>query len=173
MYGRVSPEATVETISFGTPTGSAAHRDAGDRRVARAADRRDPVQPPLGVQPPDDLGRAPGHRLDGHAAVAGLGERVRRRRRPRRPPPRRDTSGSTCGSKTPTSTSRHVDALLAQPLGEVRVLVALRVERAEQDDGRPSVTRFPACRPAQGSRPGLESLSFAFVQRRLATRTVD
>jgi hypothetical protein len=58
-YGRVSPEASVETISFGTPTGNG----------------EDPGEAPFGVQPAHYLGRATPHRVDGRATVAGLAQR--------------------------------------------------------------------------------------------------
>ena len=75
-YGRVSPDAIVETISFGTPTGSARIAcvaiavppeppSAGRRRARPSACRRSTTRP-----------RAARHRLDGGAAVAGLRELV-------------------------------------------------------------------------------------------------
>ena len=96
-YGRVSPEASVETISFGTPTGSA--------RIARVAIAEPPeppsariaVEPAFGVQPP-------------HHVSAAARPSPRRRRRElavlARATSPRGTSGSTDGSFTPTSTSR-------------------------------------------------------------------
>ena len=58
-YGLVSPDATVETISFGTPTGSRPHRVRGERRAARAAERADRVEPALGVEPAHTTSAAP------------------------------------------------------------------------------------------------------------------
>ena len=74
-YGRVSPEATVETISFGTPTGSARIACVAIDVPPEPPSASDPVEPPLGVQPAHDLGRAARHRVDGGAAVARGGER--------------------------------------------------------------------------------------------------
>ena len=148
-YGRVSPEATVETISFGTPTGSARIARGGDRRAARAAEREDPVEPPVRVEPRDDL----------------LGAARHRRRPPRRGRPRAASSATSAPPARATSSARdvgleadrlvdarvddqHVDAVLEQPVAQERVLDALRVERAEQDD-----RRHPSARSASGSTP--------------------
>ena len=74
-YGLVSPDATVETISLGTPIGSGAHRGRRDRRAARAAEAADRVQTSLRMQPERDRGRATRHRLHRGAAVTRGGKR--------------------------------------------------------------------------------------------------
>ena len=57
--------------------GELAHRVRDERRAAGAAEASDRVEPPLGVEALDDLGRAARHRLDRGAAVACRGERGR------------------------------------------------------------------------------------------------
>ena len=97
-YGRVSPEATVETMQLRHADGQGAHRPRGDRRAARAADGEHAVETPLAVQPREHRRRARAHR-----------RRRRRRGRPRaassawsapaaRATSSRATSGWTCGS---------------------------------------------------------------------------
>jgi hypothetical protein len=106
-----------------------------DRGVAGAADAEEAVEPPLPVQALHDLRRAAAHRLDCGAAVVGVAERGDVR------------SGSTSDLLLPDVgvdlrledagvDEQHVHALLAQPVAEVAVLRALRVQRAEEDDRR-------------------------------------
>src|SRR3954470_17586599 len=74
-YGRVSPDATVETMSFGTPTGSS--------RIAAAA-IEDPPEPPTAATP---LARPPAPRRGPRPRGAPP---PRRPRAPSRPPRARD-----------------------------------------------------------------------------------
>ena len=57
-YGRVSPEASVETISFGTPTGSARIARAAIDELPEPPTRGDAVEAALGVQPREHGRRA-------------------------------------------------------------------------------------------------------------------
>ena len=135
-YGLVSPEATVETISFGTPIGSCAHRVRDERRAARAAEPADRVEPALGVEALDDLRRAAGHRLDRRAAVARGGERGDVGAGSGRDLVARHVGRRERLADDPRVDEHDVDAVLADPVGEERVLLPLRVERSDEDDGR-------------------------------------
>ncbi len=139
-YGLVSPDATVETISFGTPTGSA--------RIAFVAIVVPPVPPSaadrvdsaFGVESPHDLRRAAGHRLDRRGPIASVGERLHVR--PRR---RGDLLAGDVGlgeglAQDARVDEQHVHAVLPDAVAQERVLVTLRVQRADQDDGRTSLT---------------------------------
>ena len=117
----MSPEAIVETISFGTPTGSA--------RIACVAIAV-PPEPPSARIPssrPSSCSRSTAssapirHRLHGRAPVAVLGAGQR-------------DVGLDERLLHARVDEQHVDAVLAQPVAQVRVLVALGVERAEEDD---------------------------------------
>ena len=104
-YGRVSPDATVETISFGTPTGSA--------RIARVA-IDEPPEPPSARMPSSfpsacscahDLLGARGHRGHRGAAIA-CGRELRDVGAAARATSSRAMSGSMpTGSWMPASTS--------------------------------------------------------------------
>src|SRR5438128_5079040 len=103
-YGRVSPEATVETISFGTPTGSC--------RIAWVT-IEEPPEPPS----PSTASRRPSPYscFTTSAAPAPIAVTAPPRSPaaascataapPARATSSRETSGSTCGSLTPASTS--------------------------------------------------------------------
>ena len=147
-YGRVSPDATVETISFGTPTGSA--------RIARVAIDEPPEPPsarmpssrPCGVQlagrPPRRLRPSPSTAAPRSPAAASSATSA--------PAARATSSRLDVGLDADRLVDagvddQHVDAVLEQPLAQERVLVALRVERAEEDDGR------HYARSASGSTP--------------------
>ena len=43
-YMPTSPDATVDTITFGTPTGQGAHRRRHERRTTRSAGADDPAE---------------------------------------------------------------------------------------------------------------------------------
>ena len=156
-YGLVSPEATVDTISFGTPIGSCAHRVGRERRAARAAEAADRVEPPLVVQPLDDLGRAARHRLDRGAAVAGGGERIH---------VRAGRGGDLLAGHVrlgerladDAGIDEHdVDACASHALAQKGVLLALRVERADENDGGHGLSSVrgvvTASRGSSGSTP--------------------
>ena len=107
-----------------------------ERRAARAAEPADRVEAPLGVESLDDLGRAARHRLDRRAAVAG-----RRQLGYVGAGGGRDLLAGHVGRRErladdPRVDEEHVDAVLTDPLGEEGVLLALRVERSDEDDGR-------------------------------------
>ena len=145
-YGRVSPEASVETISFGTPDRERAHRARRDRRAARAAEGEHALEPPLLVQPQHDGLGAGAHRLDRGAAVAAareLGHVGAGRARDLvavdvgRDPDRLVHAGVD---------HERLDALREQAVAEERVLGALRVERPEQRDGHSPTPSPPAAR---------------------------
>ena len=72
----VSPDAAVETISFGTPIGSLCIAWVAMRRPAGASECPDRVEPPLGVEPQHDLRCTAGHRLDGRAPVSSVRQRL-------------------------------------------------------------------------------------------------
>ena len=138
-YGRVSPEATVETMSFGTPTGRsriacAAIDELPEPPTAAAPSRRPSAcsrastaaapRPMASTAAP----RSAGADELGVVGAAGARDLLARRRR-----------ASTCGSpSTPASTRSDVDAGLAEAVAQEAVLDALRVQRADEDDGRPS-----------------------------------
>ena len=150
-YGLVSPEATVETISFGTPIGSSRIACVDERRAARAAEPADRVEPSLRVQALHDLGGAAGHRLDRRAAVAGRGERGDVRAG-RAATSSRVTSGvAERLADDPRVDEDHVDAVLADPVGEEGVLRSLRVERPDEDDRRHGISSGQCT--ASGSTP--------------------
>ncbi len=134
-YGLVSPEATVETISLGMPIGSCAHRVGRERRAAGAAEAADRVEPSLGMQALDDLGGAAGHRLHRRTAVAGgrEGGDVGAGRGSDLLP--RDVGRNERLADDACVDEHDVDAVLADPVGEIGVLPPLRVERADENDG--------------------------------------
>ena len=104
-YGRVSPDATVETISFGTPTGSA--------RIARVAIDEPPEPPsarmpssrPVGVQLLHDRLGARRHRGHRGAAVARRRERRDVGAAARATSSRAMSGSSPTGSWMPASTT--------------------------------------------------------------------
>ena len=116
-----------------------AHREhphglRGDRGVAGAADREDPVEPAVGVEPGHDVRRPAPHRVDGGAAVARV--------------PKRGHVGARRGCDLvlrhvgvgerleDARVDQHdVDVQLLQPRPQVLELLALRVERAQEDNG--------------------------------------
>ena len=135
-YGRVSPEATVETMSFGTPTGRS--------RIACAAIDELP-EPPTAAAP----SRRPSACSRASTAAA--------------PRPMASTAGAAIGGAHELGVvgaarardllaadvgldlrlaehagvdEHHVDARLAQAVAQEAVLDALRVQRADEDDGR-------------------------------------
>ena len=135
-YGLVSPDAAVETISFGTPTGS--------RCIACVASVVPPVppsapiasKPALGVEPQHDLRRSAGHRLDRRAPVARVGERLHVGAGRRcHLLPRHVRLGERLAEDAGVD-QQHVDPALADAVAEVRVLLALRVQRPDEQDGR-------------------------------------
>ena len=149
-----------------------AHRLRRDRRVARAADRGDAVQPALGVQPREHRGRAAPHRVDRRAAVAG----APRARRDRRPPARGDLLARHVGldlrlaehagsRRAATSTPASRD-----PVAQEAVLDALRVERADEDDGAPSARRSTPRK--RRWRSGSAASSAAVVSAKIRPATI-
>ena len=76
-YGRVSPEASVETISFGTPTGSTRIACAAIEELPDPPTERIPSSRPSSCRRPNDLRRTPPHRVDCRTPV--LRGRERRR----------------------------------------------------------------------------------------------
>ena len=105
-----------------------------ERRAARAAEPADRVEPSLGVEPLHDLGRAARHRLDRGPAIAGGGERSDVGAGCRGDLVPRDVGRRERLADDPRVDEHDVDAVLADPVGEERVLVALRVERSDEDD---------------------------------------
>ena len=133
-YALVSPAATVETISFGTPIGSALIALRGDGGAARPAECTDRVETTLGVQSSNDLRSAAAHRLDRSGAIASVGERLHvlpRRSRDLLP---RDVGHEPRHAEDARVDDHDLDARLGHAVAHVRVLVALRVERPEEDD---------------------------------------
>ena len=74
--GRVSPAAIVETISFGTPTGSARMASAAIEVLPEPPAASTPSQRPSAYRRRDDRGRAARHREHGLAAVARGAQRL-------------------------------------------------------------------------------------------------
>ena len=113
------------------------------------------------MQPGGDNRRAPAHRLDRGAAVARLAER-------------REIGSGRSGDLVlrdvgldqrleHAGVDEHdVHAVLAQAVAQVVVLLPLRVERAEQDDGRHGGDPTAA---APGRQAGLESMPSPEVRR--------
>ena len=155
-YRLVSPEAAVETISFGTPIGS--------RCIACVASAVPPVppsapiasKPALGMEPQHDLRRAAGHRLDRRAPVA----RVRERLDVRACRGRHLLAGHVGLGERLAEDARvdqqHIHPALADAVAEVGVLLALRVQRPDQEDRRAPLRRSPrqACHRKLGSAFG-------------------
>ena len=147
-YGRVSPDASVETMQLRHADGQRAHRTRRDRRAARAAERDDAVEAPVGVQlarrplrrrapsPSTAAPRSPAAASCGDVGTAGARDLVAR-----------DVGLEPDGLVHAGVDDEHVDAVLAQPVAEERVLAPLRVERAEQT----TVATTP--RSASGSTP--------------------
>ena len=132
----MSPEATVETISFGHADRQVAHRLRGDRRVARAADGGRAVEAALGVQAREHRRRAAPHGVDRRAAVGGAHELGVVGAAARARPPRAPTSGCDLRLAEDAGVDEQdVDAGLAQAVAQEAVLDALRVQRADEDDG--------------------------------------
>ena len=148
-YGRVSPEATVETSSFGTPTGSARIACAAIDEPPEPPSARIAVEPALGVETRTTTASAPAPiAVDCRAAIA----RARRARLCPRRPARATSLAAHVGHEPDRLVHAgvdddDVDAVLEQPVAQERVLDALRVERADQDDGRHHA------RSASGSTP--------------------
>ncbi len=165
-YGRVSPEASVETISFGTPTGRpriacaaidelpepptermpSSRPSACKRRTISAAPR--PIASTAAPRSPASRSAAdvgPGGGRDLLLAHVGLRQRLEHAR-----------------------VDQHdVHALLAQPRAQVVVLLALRVERAEQDDGGHALLILRG-----GARPPAGAESLSLPRRQLGLRPV-
>ena len=142
-YRCVFPDAAVETISFGSPIGS--------RCIAWVASAVPPVPPiapiaskrPSSVQPQHDLRRAAGHRLDRRAPVARLRESLHvgaSRRGHLLPGHVRLDEGLPENAGVD---EEHIHPALADALAQVRVLLPLRVQRAQKQDGRVSLRRHP------------------------------
>ena len=108
----------------------------GERRPAGATERADRVEASLGVQPQHDLRRTAGHRVDGRAPVARLRQslHVGARRRGHllpghvRPGERLAEDASV--------DEQDVHAAFADAVAQVGVLLALRIQRAHEQDGR-------------------------------------
>ena len=140
----MSPEAAVETISFGTPIGSRCMTCAGDGRASGPAERSDRVEPALGMEPQHDLPRAAGHRLERRAPVARVGECVHIHAGRGR-----HLLASHIGlddrlAEDAGVDQQHVDTPLPEPVAEVGVLLALGVQRADEDDHRGPLHAHPA-----------------------------
>ena len=143
------PTRRVETISFGTPTGSA--------RIARAAIDEPPEPPSARIAVEPALARAASSTtasapsaiaVDRRAAVAGSGERGDVGAGGARDLVARDVRLDADRLVHAGVDDQHVDAVLEQAFAQERVLGALRVERAEEDDRRHS-----GYAPASGSTP--------------------
>ena len=69
-YGVVLPDAIVDTISFGTPTGSVAHRGGDHRRAPSTAQAECAIEPARREERGHQRTRTPLHRVDSAAAIA-------------------------------------------------------------------------------------------------------
>ena len=118
-----------------------------DRQRAHRLRRRPPSRPsrrargspssrPSAWSREHDSARAARHRLDRGPAVARGDQRATSAPAARATSSRVTSAASAGSPRTPASTRIDVHAVLAQPVAQVGVLVALRVERADQDDGR-------------------------------------
>ncbi len=132
-YGLVSPEATVETISFGTPIGSC--------RIAYVASDEppEPPRPPIASSLPSAC-----RRLTTSAAPRAIVSTAA----PRSPASARAWTSAPAAAATSSRVmsgvgerlsddagvdEHDVDVVLPDSIGEECVLLPLRVERAEQD----------------------------------------
>ena len=110
------------------------HRGRRDRRVARPAGGQDPVEAALAVQPRRQRGGRVRHRAHRGAAV---GQRAEVRAGLARDLLARDVGRAAARRPAGARVGHeHVDAGELQALAQVRVLLALGVERADQQDGR-------------------------------------
>ena len=134
-YGDTSPEATVETISFGSPIGSA--------RMAAVA---------IVVLPDPPAASTPSHRFVACSAstVARAPSAIADTAAPRSPASRSCCQLRAAGARhlvgrdgrevvvvlaDAAVDDDHVDAAVTETIAEERALGALRVERPDQDDG--------------------------------------
>jgi hypothetical protein len=88
------------------------------------------------VQPPGERRGGVGHRGDGGAAVTGLGERGEVGARPGGHLLAGDVGFDTRWLEGANVGEQDVDPGVAQAIAQVGVLLALGVERADQQDGR-------------------------------------
>ena len=166
-YGRVSPEASVETISFGTPTGSSRMACVAIEEPPEPPRASDPVETSLGVEPFHDRRRPPCHRLDGRPAVP-LGGECRdvgaggRRDLLHAPRPRRSTARRGRRRRRAGRRSR------ARARGRQEgVLLPLRVQSPDEDDGRHEVGGAGRMRSGPYTLPGKHSLHIARLAGRM------
>src|SRR6478672_7640387 len=104
MYGRVSPEATVETISLGTPTGSARAAAAPIEEFPEPPTQRKPSSRPSACRR-RTTSAAPRHIASTAAPRSPAARSAARSAPAARATSSCPTSASICGSKTPASTS--------------------------------------------------------------------
>ena len=131
-YELVSPEATVETISFGTPTGS--------RRIASVASAVPPVPPsaPIASNRPsacsrDTISAAPRPIASIAAARSPAAASTCTSAPAAAATSWRVTSGSVSGSpRIPRVDEQHIHAARRDPVAQKRVLAALRVQRPDR-----------------------------------------
>ena len=152
-------------MSLGTPTGSVAHRLRGDRRVARAADGGDAVEPALGVQPR----RAPRRRRGPSRRPRAPRSAARTSSAWSAPPARGDLLARDVGlderlAQHAGVDEQHLGPALADAVAQVGVLEALGVERADEHDGgrRPR----PASRPLHAQPAALRLRVAGQLRRR-------
>ena len=108
----------------------------GERRATGAAERPDRVEPALGVQPEHDLRRPARHHLDGCAAITRVGEGLHVGARRRSDLLSGDVGLRERLAQDARVDEQHVHAARPDAVAHERILVTLRVQRADQDDGR-------------------------------------
>ena len=129
------PEALGETITFGTPSGSACIATAPRIAPFRAAEAEHAVEPALGAQPQARGAHALAHQLDRLAAAARRAHRVQRV-----PAGRGDLGARHVGddplrlAEDPRVDDDRLAAERADAVAHVRDLGALRVEGPDEDD---------------------------------------
>ena len=126
-------------MSFGHADRQVAHRLRGDRRVARAADARPRRRArPSACSAREHRRRAAPHGVDAGAAVGGADELGVVGAAGARDLLAADVGRDLRLAQHAGVDQQDVDARLAQAVAQEAVLDALRVQRADEDDGAPS-----------------------------------
>ena len=105
-----------------------------DRGAARAAKRTDRVESPFGLKAEDDLCYPAPHHLDGRAAIAGVGKGLHVGPRCSCDLLAGDVGLGERIAQDPGVDEKHVHASRGDVFAYERVLAALGVERAHEDD---------------------------------------
>ena len=129
-YGAVLPDAIVETITLGTPTGSVAHRRGDHRRAAAAAEAEHAVEAAARRR-----ARAPARCAPRSMTSTAVPRSPRARSAASVAPPARATSSARMSTANGAALAEHaevhrehVDAARQDQVADEGVLRALRVE---------------------------------------------